>query len=100
MTKLVQSELGYYYVPKEKRAKKVSPRRKTSPKRKRSPERKSDKPKVGDFVRVIIKPYEEGVTEEGIVKQVLTKKKEHTRGHKVKLESGTVGRLLEIITKA
>jgi uncharacterized repeat protein (TIGR03833 family) len=53
-------------------------------------------PKKGDKVKVIIKPYNKGVTEIGIVKRVLTKKKVHTRGHKVELETGTIGRIMKI----
>lgn len=55
------------------------------------------KPSKGDIVRIILKPYDEGVTKVGIVKDVLTKKEIHTRGHKVKLHNGTVGRLVKII---
>ena len=51
--------------------------------------------KVGDKVRIIIKPYKDGKTVEGKIKKILTKKKVHTRGHKVMLEDGTVGRMLE-----
>lgn len=49
-------------------------------------------PKIGNKVTISIKPYK-GKTEKGIVKKVLTKKKYHSRGHKVMLESGTVGRI-------
>lgn len=51
-------------------------------------------PKVGDTVRVIVKPYHEHNYVTGIVKRVLTKKKTHTRGFKVMLESGIVGRMV------
>jgi len=57
------------------------------------------KPSVGDIVRIIIKPYENGVTRMGVVKDVLTKKEVHTRGHKVRLHNNEVGRLLKIIKK-
>ncbi len=33
----------------------------------------------------------------GKVKRVFTKKKNHSRGHKVMLEDGTVGRMIKII---
>ena len=56
------------------------------------------KPKVGDKVKIIIKPYSKGITVTGIVKRVLTKKKVHTRGHKVELKDGTVGRTVKILT--
>ena len=55
------------------------------------------KPKKGDIVKIIIKPYSEGVTVNGIVKRVLTKKEIHTRGHKVELLDGTIGRLVKIL---
>jgi uncharacterized repeat protein (TIGR03833 family) len=48
---------------------------------------------VGDKVKIAIKPYK-GKTVKGIVKKVLTKKKYHSRGHKVLLENGEVGRVL------
>ena len=50
------------------------------------------KPKPGDKVWIKIKPYK-GLEEYGIVKDVLTNKKNHPRGHKVRLESGTIGRI-------
>lgn len=55
-------------------------------------------PKVSDEVRVIQKKhYRTGQLTEGIVKEVLTKKRFHPRGHKVRLESGVVGRVQEFI---
>tara|TARA_Y100000593_G_C4178756_1_gene270917 strand:+ start:398 stop:595 length:198 start_codon:yes stop_codon:yes gene_type:complete len=60
-----------------------------------SPER----PEKGDIVKVIIKPYDQDVKVNGIVQRVLTKKKVHTRGHKVMLRDGTVGRLVKILKK-
>ena len=56
------------------------------------------KPYVGDTVKIAIKPYK-GRTEIGIVKDVLTKRNFHSRGHKVRLRSGTIGRVLRIIKK-
>ena len=41
-----------------------------------------ERPEKGDIVKVIVKPYDEGVKVNGIVQRVLTKKKVHTRGHK------------------
>ena len=58
-----------------------------------------DKPEKGDIVKVIIKPYDENVTVNGIVKKVLTRKQVHTRGHKVMLRDGTVGRMVKILKK-
>jgi uncharacterized repeat protein (TIGR03833 family) len=52
--------------------------------------------RVGDRVRIAIKPYK-GDTAEGIVSRVLTSKKTHSRGKKVLLEDGVIGRMLCII---
>ena len=54
-------------------------------------------PVVGDKVKIIVKPYHLGKKIIGIVKRVLTKSKRHTRGHKVMLQDGTVGRTVEIL---
>ena len=53
-------------------------------------------PKVGNKVEIIIKPYHKKIKVIGIVKDVLTKKKYHSRGHKVRLECGTIGRIVRI----
>ena len=53
-----------------------------------------NKPKIGDKVKIIIKPYNKKIIKSGIVKRVLTKKKFHSRGHKVELKNGTVGRII------
>ena len=51
-------------------------------------------PKPGDKVNVVQKKdYATGKLISGIVKDVLTKKKFHPRGHKVRLENGIVGRV-------
>jgi uncharacterized repeat protein (TIGR03833 family) len=52
------------------------------------------RPKKGDKVKIIIKPYYKKITKIGVVKDVLTKAKKHTRGHKVRLEDGTIGRVV------
>ena len=52
-------------------------------------------PKKGDRVEIIIKPYKNKITKVGIIKDVLTKKKYHSRGHKVRLEDGTIGRIVK-----
>jgi uncharacterized repeat protein (TIGR03833 family) len=52
------------------------------------------RPKKGDKVTIIIKPYYKKITKIGVVKDVLTKAKKHTRGHKVRLEDGTIGRII------
>ena len=56
------------------------------------------KPEVGNKVEIAIKPYK-GKTAIVIVKKVLTKKKYHSRGHKVMLNSDKVGRVIRIIQK-
>lgn len=93
-------------MPRKKRTRKRTPR--SLKKKSRSTKKKPrtlkkkinvSKPKVGDKVKIIIKPYKNDVTEIGIVKKMLTKKEFHTRGHKVMLESGTVGRTVRIIKK-
>lgn len=60
---------------------------------------KQIKPSVDNTVTIAIKPYK-GDTENGIVKKVLTKKKYHSRGHKVMLKSGKVGRVIKVIKLA
>ena len=54
-------------------------------------------PKVGNLVVIIIKPYNNNVTVQGIVKRVLTRRKFHSRGHKVELRDGTIGRIVKLI---
>ena len=53
-------------------------------------------PKVGDTVRVIVKPSHEHNYVTGVVKRVLTRKAMHTRGFKVMLACGTVGRMVKL----
>ena len=71
----------------KKQSKKKSKKNKKQKKKKPPP-----MPKIGDKVKIAIKPYK-GKTATGIVKKVLTKVKYHTRGHKVLLESGEIGRV-------
>jgi len=56
-------------------------------------------PKVGDYIEIIIKPYRNNIKVKGIVKRVLTKRKYHSRGHKVELRDGTIGRTVRIIKR-
>ena len=56
-------------------------------------------PKVGDYIEIIIKPYINNIKVKGIVKRVLTKRKYHSRGHKVELRDGTIGRTVRIIKR-
>lgn len=54
--------------------------------------------KVGQEVKVVQKQDQRtGSLTEGIVKRILTNSKNHPHGIKVKLESGIVGRVKEII---
>ena len=70
-----------------------------NPKPQTKPQTRSQvKPEVGNKVEIAIKPYK-GKTAIGIVKKVLTKKKYHSRGHKVMLNSDKVGRVIRIIQK-
>ncbi|PIR98173.1 MAG: hypothetical protein COT89_00460 [Candidatus Colwellbacteria bacterium CG10_big_fil_rev_8_21_14_0_10_42_22] len=54
--------------------------------------------KMGGFVRVVQKEDQHsGKLTEGVVKDILTKSKNHPHGIKVRLESGIVGRVKEIL---
>jgi uncharacterized repeat protein (TIGR03833 family) len=65
------------------------------PKKSLSHQKQIPLPKKGDKVEIIIKPYKSKITKIGIIKDVLTKKKYHSRGHKVRLEDGTIGRIVK-----
>ncbi|PIZ45356.1 hypothetical protein CO180_00650 [candidate division WWE3 bacterium CG_4_9_14_3_um_filter_41_6] len=55
-------------------------------------------PQKGDHVRVAQKAnYENGVLTEGIVQDVLTSKRFHPRGHKVRLTNGKIGRIQQFV---
>jgi uncharacterized repeat protein (TIGR03833 family) len=57
-----------------------------------------DKIHVGMVVEVILKKDQRsGARTEGVVAQLLTSSSFHSRGIKVKLEDGQVGRVVEII---
>ena len=79
---IYESPKGYYYEVNQQGGKK----------------RISKPPQKGNKVEIIIKPYHKKITKIGIVKDVLTKKKFHSRGHKVRLEDGTIGRIVKIIS--
>ena len=54
----------------------------------------SRKPKIGESVLVVQKKdYSSGKLTSGTVKDVLTSKEFHPRGHKVRLSNGTIGRV-------
>ncbi|HZK67828.1 MAG TPA: YwbE family protein [Chloroflexota bacterium] len=55
--------------------------------------------RVGVRVRIVEKHNQQtGTTTEGIVRQLLTKSATHPHGIKVRLETGQVGRVKEILT--
>ena len=56
-------------------------------------------PKIGNKVEIIVKPYKKNIKVIGIVKKVLTKKKYHSRGHKVELTNGKIGRIIKKVKK-
>jgi len=78
------SEKGYFYRLDGGKKKRISQR--------------DFRPEKGYKVEIIIKPYNKKITKIGIVKDVLTKKAFHSRGHKVRLEDGTIGRIVKIIS--
>jgi uncharacterized repeat protein (TIGR03833 family) len=54
----------------------------------------------GLHVRIVLKKDQQsGKLTEGIVKEILTKSPTHPHGIKVRLESGEVGRVKEILEK-
>jgi uncharacterized repeat protein (TIGR03833 family) len=54
--------------------------------------------KAGLRVLIVLKKDQRaGKLTEGIVKDILTKSQTHTRGIKVRLESGEIGRVKEIV---
>lgn len=79
---IYESPKGYYYEVNQQGGKKRIPK----------------PPQKGNKVEIIIKPYKKKIIKIGIVKDVLTKKKFHSRGHKVRLEDGTIGRIVKIIS--
>jgi uncharacterized repeat protein (TIGR03833 family) len=53
---------------------------------------------VGMLVNIVLKKDQRsGALTEGIVKNILTKSPNHTHGIKVRLESGEIGRVKEIL---
>ena len=82
-----KSKSGGKLIPKKKI---LSPKNPIPP-----PKTQISLPKKGDKVEIIIKPYKNKITKIGIIKDVLTKKQYHSRGHKVRLEDGTIGRIVK-----
>jgi uncharacterized repeat protein (TIGR03833 family) len=85
-------------ISKSKKPRNISKSKKLKKPRKISKSKKLKKPipKVKNKVEIAIKPYK-GKTKIGVVKRVLTKKKYHSRGHKVMLNSGNIGRIIYIL---
>ena len=56
--------------------------------------------KSGAHVRIVLKADQRtGKLTEGVVKDILTKSSSHPHGIKVRLQSGQVGRVKEILTE-
>ena len=54
--------------------------------------------KIGSFVKIVMKEDQRtGELTEGIVKDILTKSPGHPHGIKVRLETGEIGRVKEIV---
>jgi uncharacterized repeat protein (TIGR03833 family) len=54
--------------------------------------------KIGSLVKIVIKEDQRtGELTEGIVKDILTKSPRHPHGIKVRLETGEIGRVKEIV---
>ena len=97
-----QSDKGYYYQVGGggggRRQRRTRRTRRTRRIRKEDFQAKNQKmPQIKDRVEIIVKPYHKNHRVRGIVKRVLTKKRVHTRGHKVELENGTIGRIIKKI---
>lgn len=55
---------------------------------------------TGTVVKIVLKENQRtGELTEGVVKDILTKSKNHPHGIKVRLETGEVGRVKEIISQ-
>ena len=62
--------------------------------------RDREKIKPGMVVEIVLKQDQRsGRTTRGVVKELLTKSAHHPHGIKVRLESGEVGRVKEIVTE-
>jgi uncharacterized repeat protein (TIGR03833 family) len=123
MVLVYESSPGYYYIVKNGEEKKSKDKKKKSKDKKKKKKEgkgkkkedrtvvqrisreeydqsvnkynyKRDSIKVGDKVTIIIKPYKDGNYVTGRIKKILTKKRVHTRGHKVMLKDGTIGRMV------
>lgn len=60
-----------------------------------------EKIKVGQSVRIVLKKDQRsGKLTQGIVKDILTKSPTHPHGIKVRLESGAIGRVKQVVGSA
>jgi uncharacterized repeat protein (TIGR03833 family) len=63
--------------------------------------RKRSDVRVGQLVNIVLKEHQRtGELTEGVVKNILTKSGVHPHGIKVRLETGEVGRIKEILEDA
>ncbi|WP_320052525.1 YwbE family protein [uncultured Acetobacteroides sp.] len=63
--------------------------------------RKRSDVKVGQLVNIVLKEHQRtGELTEGVIKNILTKSGVHPHGIKVRLETGEVGRIKEILEDA
>ena len=54
--------------------------------------------KIGQYVMIVQKPDQKtGLVTEGVIKSILTKADYHPHGIKVRLETGEVGRVKEVV---
>ena len=93
LTNVYKTTGGYYYKKHKNKKKRIS--------KDEYKKHKNRKPVIGDQVKIIIKPYNKKIYKIGIVTNVLTKKKYHSRGHKVKIKLKTnniiIGRIIDIL---
>ena len=93
MVLVYESSPGYYYVvDSEPKVTRITKKEFNTVRDKYNYHK--DSIKVGDLVTIIVKPYKQGKYVTGKIKKILTKKKVHTRGHKVLLQDGTIGRMI------
>ena len=63
--------------------------------------RKRSDVRVGQLVNIVLKEHQRtGELTEGVIKNILTKSGVHPHGIKVRLETGEVGRIKEILEDA
>jgi uncharacterized repeat protein (TIGR03833 family) len=97
MNFVYESSPGYYYKIEQGKNKRISKKEFDHDEKSKKYNLDRKDIKIGDKVRIIVKPYKNGKTVDGKIKKILTKKKIHTRGHKILLETGEIGRMIEKI---